>query len=104
MDRLHGMTPLHAVQKPPYSVEAPGYKRVPGETLPRRHPKARDGLWERPSPDVSTNFDVLRRSARKYADREAIGSRRLIKEHRQVKKVSKLVDGEVREVEKEWTY
>lgn len=92
------------VQKPPFTVETPGYKPVEGETIPRRHPKAKDGLLERPASEVATTFDLLNRSADKYADEPAIGSRKLVRTHKEMKKVPKVVDGEVTEVEKEWTY
>lgn len=104
MAHFQGILPLHAVEKPPYTVEAPGYEPVEGETIPRRHPKAQNGLLERPAPDVTTVFDLLRRTAAKYAGEPAVGSRKLIKTHKELKKVPKVVDGQVREVDKEWTF
>lgn len=97
-------TPLHKVQKPPYTIEAPGVEPVEGETIPRRHPKAKDGLVERPAPGVNTTFDLLKRSAEKYGNEPAVGSRKLIQVHKEKKKVPKVVDGQTTEVEKEWTY
>jgi long-chain acyl-CoA synthetase len=96
-----GLTPLYMVDKPPFSIEASGYEPVPGETIPRVHPAAKDGLLTRPSPEVRTAFDLLKRSAGTYPNEPAMGSRRLIKTHKERKKV---VDGQVQEVEKEWTY
>ncbi|KAL2135769.1 hypothetical protein VTI74DRAFT_6974 [Chaetomium olivicolor] len=101
---LTGPLPLHKVQKAPYTVEASGYQPVEGETIPRRHPKARDALVERPAPDVNTTFDLLRRSAEYYGNEPAVGSRKLIDIHKEKKKVPKVVDGQTVEVEKEWTY
>lgn len=92
------------VQKPPFTVEAPGVEPVEGETIPRRHPKAKNGLIERPAPGVNTTFDLLKRSAEKYSSEPAIGSRELIETHTQKKKIPKVIDGETVEVEKEWTY
>jgi long-chain acyl-CoA synthetase len=97
-------TPLHKVQKPPYTVEASGFEPVEGETIPRRHPKAKDGLVERPAPDVNTTFDLLKRSADRYGNEPAVGSRKLLHTHKEKKKVPKVVDGQTTEVEKEWTY
>ncbi|KAH6640460.1 hypothetical protein F5144DRAFT_94524 [Chaetomium tenue] len=97
-------TPLGMVQKPPYTIEAPGVQPVEGETIPRRHPKAKDGLLERPAPDVNTTFDLLKRSAELYGNEPAVGSRKLIHTHKEKKKVPKVVDGQTTEVEKEWTY
>ncbi|KAK4105262.1 acetyl-CoA synthetase-like protein [Parathielavia hyrcaniae] len=101
---LTGPTPLGKVQKPPYTVEAPGFQPVEGETIPRRHPKAKDGLVERPAPDVHTTFDLLKRSVALYGNEPAVGSRKLIRTHKETKKVPKVVDGRTTEVDKEWTY
>jgi long-chain acyl-CoA synthetase len=99
-----GPVPLHPVRKAPFSVPSPGFDRVPGETLPRRHPSVRDGLVTRPSDDVSTVFDIVRRAARLEPDRNAVGCRRRIKLHTETKKVSKMVGGKPCDVDKEWQY
>ncbi|KAK4220024.1 hypothetical protein QBC37DRAFT_76530 [Rhypophila decipiens] len=107
---LTGQTPLFMVQAPPFSIEVPDIAVVRGETnlsetAPRRHPKARHGLWERPAPDLYTTFDILRRSAETYSNEPAVGSRTLIKEHKEITKVPKKdADGKEVQVEKEWTY
>lgn len=95
---------MHAVQEPPYSIELPGAEAVAGETIPRRHPKARNGLLTRPAEDVSTIFDLVKRSAALYGGDPAIGSRKLLETHKEMKKVQKVVNGATQEVEKEWTY
>lgn len=92
------------LKKPPFSVEAPGYPPVEGETIPRRHPDAANGLINRPSEDCATVFDFVKRSASKYGNAKAIGSRKLIKTHQEIKKIKKMVDGEEREIDKKWTY
>lgn len=99
-----GMMPLNAVHRPPYSVEAPGYEKVEGETIPRRHPRAKNGLLTRPADDVHTVFDLVRRSARLYPNNTAVGGRKLIKLHKETKKVKKNIDGQIKEVDKEWQY
>lgn len=104
MAYFSGIMPMTPVHKPPYTIEAPGYEKVPGETIPRRHPRAKDGLLTTPSDDVKTVFDIVRRSARIYPNEPGLGSRKLIKLHKEMKKVPKVVDGEVREVDKEWQY
>lgn len=91
-------------KKPPFSVEAPGYERVEGETIPRRLPSAKDGLVLKPSDDVATVYDNFRRSARVYGNAKAVGSRRLIKTHVENKKVKKVIDGKEQEVDKKWSY
>lgn len=96
--------PLYHVHKPPFTIEAPGYEKKEGETIPRRHPDAKDGLLERPSEDVSTVYDILKRSARLHPDEPAIGSRKLVELHKEKKKIQKNVDGQVQEVEKEWQF
>ncbi|KAF4215348.1 hypothetical protein CNMCM8980_006797 [Aspergillus fumigatiaffinis] len=91
-------------KKPPFTVEAPGYEPVPGETIPRRLPLAKDNLILRPAEDVATTYDVFRRSARMFGNAKAVGTRRLVKTHVENKKVKKIVDGVEQEVEKKWTY
>ncbi len=89
---------------PPFSLEAPGYEHVDGETIPRRHPLTVNKLQERPSEDVATVFDIIKRSSEKYGNAKALGSRKLVKTHNETKKVKKMVDGEQVEVDKNWTY
>lgn len=92
------------VKKPPFSVEVPGVAKVDGETIPRRHPKAVNALIDRPAEDIKTVFDVVLHSSKYYGNAKAIGSRKLLKTHQEVKKVKKMVDGEEREIDKKWTY
>lgn len=91
-------------KKPPFSVEVPGYEKVKGETIPRRNPVAKDKLITRPSDEIGTVFDNLRRAAEKFGNAKAIGTRKLIKLHTENKKVKKVVDGQEIEVDKKWTY
>ncbi|KAJ5112404.1 Long-chain-fatty-acid--CoA ligase 1 [Penicillium argentinense] len=92
------------VKKGPFSVEAPGYEPVAGETIPRRHPAAKDGLILRPAEDVATTYDNFRRSARVFGNNKAVASRKLIKTHVENKKVKKVIDGVEQEVDKQWFY
>lgn len=91
-------------KSPPFSVEAPGYQAVEGETIPRRNPLAKDKLVTTPSEDVRTIYDIIKRSADKFGNAKAVGTRRLIKTHNETKKVKKTVDGQTKEVDKNWTY
>ena len=91
-------------KKPPFSVEVPGVQAVPGETIPRRLPAAKDGLIVIPVEGVETTYDVFRRSARVFGNAKAVASRRLIKTHEENKKVKKVIDGVEKEVDKKWTY
>ena len=88
----------------PFSVEAEGYQPVKGETIPRRHPGSKSKLVSTPSEDVKTIFDILKRSADKYGNAKALGSRKLIRTHQESKKVKKTVDGKTEEVDKKWSY
>ena len=89
---------------PPFSVDADGYEPVEGETIPRRHPLAKHKLITRPSEDVATVFDILKRSADKYGNAKAVGTRRMIKTHQETKKVQKTIDGQTKMIDKKWTY
>ena len=88
----------------PFTVEATDVSKVEGETIPRRHPAAKENLITTPSDDVRTIYDILQRSADKFGNAKALGSRRIIKTHHEKKMIKKLVDGQAKEVEKNWTY
>ena len=88
----------------PFTVEATGQPKKEGETVPRRHPAAREKLVTAPSDDVRTIYDILQHSADKFGNAKALGSRRLLKTHHDRKMVKKNVDGQVKEVEKTWSY
>ncbi|EED18506.1 fatty acid activator Faa4, putative [Talaromyces stipitatus ATCC 10500] len=92
------------LKRAPFTVEASGYEPVEGETIPRRHPAAKDKLISRPAEDVATIYDILRRGAKIFGNAKCVGSRRVLNTHVENKKVKKLVDGEEQEVEKQWTY
>lgn len=92
------------VKRPPFTVEVSDYKKVDGETVPRRLPAAKDKLILRPAEDVATTYDIFRRGAKLFGKSHAVGSRRLIKTHIENKKVKKIIDGEEREVDKQWTF
>src|SRR5687767_1033661 len=100
MDYTTGIMPLHQVHKPPFTIESPGYEKVPGETIPRRHPAAKNGLRNTPHEGVNTVYDIICRSARNYPNHQAVGKRKLVKLHKETKKIQKKVDGEIREVDK----
>ncbi|KAI9775862.1 MAG: long-chain fatty acid-CoA ligase [Geoglossum umbratile] len=91
-------------KKLPFSVEAPGYEPVEGETIPRRNPAAKDKLISTPEDGIATVFDILKRGSEKFGNAKAVGTRRLIETHNEVKKVKKMVDGVEQEVDKKWTY
>lgn len=99
-----GVGPLYTVTKPPFTIDVPGAPEVEGETKPRIHPAARDGLVTRPHPDVDTVFRLIKRSTELYPGERCIGSRHLVKMHEEVKKVPKIVDGKKEMVDKKWQY
>jgi long-chain acyl-CoA synthetase len=104
MDYTSGIAPLNQVHKPPFTVEAPGVEKIPGETIPRRHARFKHALRNSPAEGVHTVYDIVTRSARIYPNHTAVGYRNLVKLHKETKKVQKNVDGETREVDKEWQY
>ncbi|KAI5464052.1 hypothetical protein BGZ63DRAFT_142965 [Mariannaea sp. PMI_226] len=104
VDYKKGIMPLNQVHVAPFTVEAPGYEKVPGETIPRRHPSAKDGLIDSPAEGVHTVYDIVQRSARLYPNHTAVGHRKLIELHKETKKVKKNIGGEIQEVDKEWQY
>jgi long-chain acyl-CoA synthetase len=91
-------------KSPPFSLEVPNSPHIDGETIPRRNPAFLSSLVSRPCEEVATLFDVLLRSAEKFGDLKAVGTRMLIETHVEFKKVMKVVDGVEKKVEKKWVY
>ncbi|KAK3390542.1 hypothetical protein B0H63DRAFT_410460 [Podospora didyma] len=92
------------VTKPPYTLEVPGQKPVEGETPVRRIPASLPDLISKPADNISTVYELVRVSAAKYGNAKCVGSRKLVRTHQETKKVKKIVDGEEREVDKQWTF
>lgn len=88
----------------PYNVPVPGAVKKDGETVIYRNIKVKDGLHNTPAPDIHTVYDIFRKSAAKFGDAKALGKRKLIKMHNEIKKVKKMVDGKEQEVDKKWSY
>ena len=102
--RVDGFIQPSMRNKPPFSVEASGATKKDGETIPRRNPMAKDQLIGQPSAEVATTYDVLKRAVKKFGNAKAMGSRKVVKEHVEMKKVKKVIDGKEQEVDKKWTY
>ena len=102
----HQSQPLYPQMKKkvPFTVEAAGYSKKEGETIPRRHPIAKDGLITTPTAEITTLFDLIKYSSEHYGNAKAIGWRKTIRTHSETKMVKKNVDGQMKEVEKKWTY
>ncbi|KAK1759282.1 putative long-chain-fatty-acid ligase [Echria macrotheca] len=90
--------------KPPFSVEVEGQTPVEGETPVRRHPASAKEIISKPAENVSTVYELVRNAVANYGNAKCMGSRKLIKTHQETKKVKKVVDGEEREVDKNWTF
>lgn len=91
-------------RQPPFTAEVADAISIDGQTIPRRNARTSKQLLSQPEDGVSTLFDIVTRSANKFGDQPCLGSRTLIQKHYETKKVKKVVDGEVREVDKKWTY
>ncbi|KAL2369368.1 long-chain acyl-CoA synthetase [Blastomyces gilchristii SLH14081] len=91
-------------QKPPFTVDAPGYEPVEGETIPRRNVNYKDQLLVRPEDSINTVYDIVKRGAAKFGNAKCMGSRELLRVHKENKKVKKMVNGQEQEVNKEWSY
>ncbi|TDZ25133.1 Long-chain-fatty-acid--CoA ligase 1 [Colletotrichum orbiculare MAFF 240422] len=90
--------------KGPFSVPSPGAEPREGETLPRRLPQAVPDLITLPGGTITTTYELVKSSAEKYGNAKCLGSRKLVNTHRETKKIKKMMDGEEREVDKQWTY
>ena len=91
-------------KSPPYTVEASEYPKVDGETIPRRNVSAKDGIKSQPEEGIATIYDILKRSAEKFGNAKAVGSRKLVRTHDEVKQIKKTVDGKEETQDKKWTY
>lgn len=91
-------------KKPPFSFEVPGVEKVPGETVPRRNIRCKDGLITQPDPSVRTAYDIVSYAASKFGNARCIGTRTVLDVHKEKKMVKKIVDGKETEVRKEWSY
>jgi long-chain acyl-CoA synthetase len=91
-------------RKPPFTVDTPGSKPAEGEAVPRRNARCPDRLTTQPDPEISTVFDIVLQGAKRWGTKEAVGVRKLIRTHEEVKKIKRTIDGEETEVEKKWTY
>ncbi|KAH7389212.1 long-chain-fatty-acid-CoA ligase-like protein [Cadophora sp. MPI-SDFR-AT-0126] len=91
-------------KKPPFTVPVAGAPSVAGETAPRRNARAPAQLISKPDDKISTLYDIVEQSATRYGHQEALGSRKIIRMHHETKKVKKLVDGKLQEVDKKWSY
>lgn len=91
-------------KKPPFTVEVSGYTKVEGETTPRRHPSAKDKFAESPEEGIHTLYDIVKRSSKKFGNAKALGTRKLLKIHKETKKITKTVNGKEVTEDKEWQY
>ena len=104
-DNLKTISPLPRPYKTaPTTAEVSGSPKVQGETIPRRNAKCTSALKFTPNGEISTVHDVLGYAANKFGNAMAVGSRKLIKVHNEVKKVKKMVDGKETLVDKTWQY
>ena len=90
-------------RKPPFTVPIAG-SSIAGETVPRRNARCPTKLVSKPDEKISTLFDIVEQNAARYGDQKALGSRKIIKMHHETKKVKKLVNGSLQEVDKKWSY
>lgn len=76
----------------------------PGETASRTHPSAKNGLAEFPAEGVTTLWEIVQHSCKRKPNKNALGSRNLIKIHEEETMVTKTVHGKPQKVPKKWTY
>lgn len=88
----------------PFSVEVSD-KTVKGEGRIRRNRVAGSGeLLSKPRDNISTVYELLQYSIKKFGDKDCMGHRNVIKEHTEEKMITKMVDGEERQTPKKWTF
>ncbi|KAL8843489.1 MAG: hypothetical protein Q9176_002102 [Flavoplaca citrina] len=105
MDNPRTWRPQATVYKSgPYTTNASGASNIGGESMPKRRLASKDGLKNSPEDGVQTVYDILRHSANRYGDAKALGSRKLLQTHEEVKQVKSSVDDGERIADKKWTY
>jgi long-chain acyl-CoA synthetase len=87
----------------PYSVEVTDTS-AKGEGRIRRNRNAIAELITKPRDNVSTVYELLQYSIKKYGDKDCMGYRKVVKEHTDEKMMTKIVDGEERQIPKKWTF
>ena len=96
-----------ASKKPPYAIQVSGAEMRAGEGIPRRHPGCGDdegGLKWTPDESISCTYDIVCFAARTHGDAPCMGARKLITTHVEKKTITKIVNGEWTEVEKQWVF
>ena len=88
----------------PFSVEVTD-QSANGEGRIRRNRVAGTGeLLTTPRDNVSTVYELLQYSIKKFGDKNCMGHRNVVKEHIEEKMLTKMVDGEERQIPKKWTF
>jgi long-chain acyl-CoA synthetase len=88
----------------PFSVEVTDTS-AEGEGRIRRNRVAGTGdLLTTPRDNVSTVYELIQYSVKKYGNKNCMGHRNVVKEHTEEKMLTKMVDGEERRIPKKWTY
>ena len=91
------------IQKP-FSVEVTD-KSAKGEGRIRRNRVVGSGdLLTNPRDNITTVYELLQHSIKKFGDKDCMGHRNVLKEHVEEKMLTKIVDGEERQIPKKWTY
>lgn len=77
----------------------------PGETAPRRKTSQKDQALERPVECKATTLpEYIEECVSRYSTRNCMGWRDLLEIHNEKKTITKIVDGQEQEVEKNWTF
>ncbi|KAK6461286.1 long-chain fatty acid--CoA ligase and synthetase 4 [Scheffersomyces coipomensis] len=78
---------------------------LPGETAPRRKSAYKNAPVVRPDDSKAiTMADFFEECVARNGKRNAMGWRTLIDTHHEIKKVTKIIDGEPQQIDKEWIY
>jgi|SRR5271154_1595415 len=89
----------------PYSVEVTE-DSAKGEGRIRRNRVAptEGELLTKPRENVSTVYELVQYSIKKFGDKNCMGHRNVVKEHTEEKMLTKMVDGVETQIPKKWTF
>jgi len=88
----------------PFSMEVTD-SSAKGEGRIRRNKVAATGeLLSTPRDNVTTVYELIQYSIKKFGDKHCMGHRTILKEHTEEKMLTKMVDGQETQVPKKWTF
>jgi long-chain acyl-CoA synthetase len=88
----------------PFSIEVTDTSAEGEGRIHRNRVVGTGDLLTTPRDNVSTVYELIQYSVKKFGDKNCMGHRNIIKEHTEEKMLTKMVDGVERQIPKKWTF